>query len=242
MPSSSFSARLVSVRNLTESVRELVLEKDGGPLLHEPGQWINLEIPGTGEPPLTRAYSIASAPSATPRFELAITRVATGPGSGILHDLVPGTTLVASGPSGFFTRPATLGVPSLFVGTGTGVTPLRSMIVAAARAGAKEPLVLLVGVRGESDMLYAEELRALSAAHPNVDVVYTLSQPTESWTGARGYVQDHVPGLLTAIAERGAGDPHVFICGLERMVKAVRDLTRKNLLLPRERVHSERYD
>ena len=130
MPAPSFSARLVSAQNLTVGVRELVLEKTDGPLVHEPGQWINLEIPREDGPPLTRAYSIASAPGDTARFELAITRVAEGPGSQILHTLVPGLTLSASGPSGFFTRAANEGVPSLFVGTGTGVTPLRSMLVA----------------------------------------------------------------------------------------------------------------
>lgn len=246
MPAPTFSARLVSVRDLTPSVRELAFEKEDGPLVHEPGQWLNLDIPRDGEAPITRAYSIASAPTTSTRFELAVTRVTTGPGSQILHTLVPGLSLSANGPNGFFTRAVTEGVPSLFVGTGTGITPLRSMLVAAARAGAKEPLALLVGVRTENDMLYADELRELSTTYPNVEVHYTLSQPSESWTGLRGYVQDHVPHLLQALADRASAaakaEPHVYICGLEKMVKAVRDLTRKQLGLPRERVHSERYD
>jgi len=246
MPAASFSARLVSVRDLTPSVREFAFEKEDGPLVHEPGQWLNLDIPREGEAPLTRAYSIASPPTDSPRFELAVTRVSAGPGSQLLHALVPGLSLSASGPNGFFTRTVNEGVPSLFVGTGTGITPLRSMLSAAARAGAKEPLALLVGARAEGDMLYADELHELAATYPNVTVSYTLSQPSERWTGLRGYVQDHVPALLEALAERGAkggsGEPHVYICGLEKMVKAVRELTRKQLGLPRERVHSERYD
>jgi ferredoxin-NADP reductase len=44
------------------------------------------------------------------------------------------------------------------------------------------------------------------------------------------------------MVEIRAGDPHVYICGLEKMVSAVRQLARKELFLPRERVHSERYD
>lgn len=246
MPAPTFSARLVSVRDLTPSVRELAFEKEDGPLVHEPGQWLNLDIPREGEAPLTRSYSIASAPTDSTRFELAVTRVTTGPGSQILHTLVPGLSLSANGPNGFFTRAVTDGVPSLFVGTGTGVTPLRSMIVAAARAGAKEPLVLLVGVRTENDMLYAGELTELAAAYPNVEVLYTLSQPGSAWTGLRGYVQDHVPRLLQELGERatnaGSPEPHLYVCGLEKMVKAVRELARKQLGLSRERVHSERYD
>jgi NADPH-dependent ferric siderophore reductase len=32
------------------------------------------------------------------------------------------------------------------------------------------------------------------------------------------------------------------VCGLERMVASVRDLLRKQMGVPREQVHSERYD
>jgi NADPH-dependent ferric siderophore reductase len=34
----------------------------------------------------------------------------------------------------------------------------------------------------------------------------------------------------------------VYICGLQKMVSAVRDLLRKEMGLERQQVHSERYD
>jgi len=34
----------------------------------------------------------------------------------------------------------------------------------------------------------------------------------------------------------------VYVCGLERMVGSVRELLRKEMGLPRQQVHSERYD
>ena len=46
---------------------------------------------------IRRAYSIASAPDGTPRFELAVTEVTGGPGSGYLCGLGPGATLRAVG-------------------------------------------------------------------------------------------------------------------------------------------------
>lgn len=147
-----FSVRLVAARSLTESVRELVFEREDGPLLFDPGQWVQLILPG--DPELRRSYSIASPPSGSPRFEIAVTRVADGDGSARLHGLPVGGSLRALGPSGFFTRRDDAGVPSLFVGTGTGFTPLRSMLLAAIAAGAKEPLWVLFGVRYEADLLY----------------------------------------------------------------------------------------
>ena len=50
------------------------------------------------------------------------------------------------------------------------------------------------------------------------------------------------PELYDAMRRLEAGEPHIYVCGLERMVSAVRHLARKEMGLPRERVHSERYD
>lgn len=118
---------------LAPNVRELTLERvDGEPFEFEAGQSISLVLPmPTGEG--RRAYSIASAPEGTPALSIAVTKVEGGPGSTFLHDLAHGSVVRAIGPQGFFTRAR--GLPSLFVGTGTGVTPLRSMIHDALRRG-----------------------------------------------------------------------------------------------------------
>jgi ferredoxin-NADP reductase len=188
-----------------------------------------------------RAYSIASAPRGTPRFQLAITHVAGGPGSSYLHGLAEGTELTAIGPQGFFTRSAP-DAPALFIATGTGVTPFRSMIEDALAKRDKKPLWLLFGVRNEADRLYLDELNELMGAHANLRVEYSLSQPHADWRGKRGYVQTHVQALWTELAARGEGEPHAYICGLQRMVASVRDVLRKEMNIPRQQVHSERYD
>lgn len=239
-PPESFHVRLASARALAPSVREMVFERvDGAPLDFLPGQWLNLMLPigAPGEEEQKRAYSIASAPNGTPRFELAVTRVAEGPGSNYLHRMQVGDTLRAVGPSGLFTREANDPAPALFVGTGTGITPLRSMLHAALDDGSEVPLHLLFGVRHEEDILYREELERLSQTHPNVVVHITLSRPEAGWTGLRGWVQGHVPKLLASL-----DSPHIYVCGLDRMVAAVRALLRNELGVDRKRVHTERYD
>ena len=40
----------------------------------------------------------------------------------------------------------------------------------------------------------------------------------------------------------GLGPQHAYICGLQKMVGAVRELLRKEMGVPREQVHAERYD
>ncbi len=269
-----FEARIVRGRALSPSVRELTFERtDGQPVAFEPGQWVNLILPAPpstpgGEPSaLKRSYSIASAPAGGSTFDVAVTHVQGGPGSTYLHEAPVGATLSCIGPQGFFTRAATTAWPSLFIATGTGVTPMRSMIQAAlahdsaARAvtavttaattattapTSMAPLWLLLGVRREVDVLYAEEMAALAAEHPRLRFVPTLSQGSSDWTGRRGYVQTHVKALWAELAaaatHAGLEPPHAYICGLERMVGSVREVLRVELGLPRQQVHSERYD
>ena len=243
-PSQPFDARLVTSRRLTPSVRELVFERaDGAPFQFDPGQWVNLVLP-LPEGEIKRAYSIASAPVAgSPRFELAVTQVEGGPGSQFLHRIKEGETLRAIGPQGLFTRGQHAPLPSLFIATGTGVTPFRSMIEAALHAGCGAPLWLLFGARFEEDILYQEELTRWAAEHPHFRYEITLSRPTPGWTGRQGYVQHHAAELVRELrAVSAEAEPHAYICGLERMVSAVKDLLRNDLEMPRKHVHTERYD
>jgi CDP-4-dehydro-6-deoxyglucose reductase len=253
-----FDARLVATRMLTPHVRELTFERaDGQPMAFEPGQWVSVSLPrlpplppasdveganrGDGGPG-KRSYSIASAPDGSPRFEMAITRVAGGRASSWLHALEPGVVLPFVGPHGFFTRTAADTAPALFVGTGTGFTPLRSMLRAAIAARNETPVSLLFGTRHEEDILYAEELQAIARENAFVRYEVTLSRPPSYWTRRQGYVQTHVRALWEELAARTGQAPHTYVCGLTRMVGSVRDLLRKEMGLGRELVHTERYD
>jgi ferredoxin-NADP reductase len=238
----NFDVRIASAYLIAPAVRQMMLERVGeGSVDFDPGQWVNLVLPLSGGD-VRRAYSIASEPDGSNRFEIAVTRVETGAGSKYLHDLPEGSVISAIGPHGLFTRMADDPHPALFVGTGTGVTPLRSMIRAAIRHQSGAPLWLLLGVRYEEDILYREEMESLVTTHPEVRFVVTLSRPGQTWTGGSGYVQNHVPALLRALESKSGAAPHVFVCGLERMVKSVRELCRGELGVDRKRVHTERYD
>lgn len=241
-PPPTFDVRLVRAGMISPQVREMAFERvDGERFDFQAGQWVSLVLP-LAEGEARRAYSIASPPEGSPGFEVAITKVDGGPGSTFLHELPVGGTLRAIGPQGFFTRPKEARQPSLFVGTGTGVTPLRSMIKDALSAGDAAPMRLLFGVRFDADRLYREELQALEAKHSNFRALYTMSRPPPEWQGPTGYVQTHVEKLWRELEALNAGPPHVYVCGLERMVGAVRDLLRKQMGVDRKQVHSERYD
>jgi ferredoxin-NADP reductase len=202
------------------------------------GQWLSFQqVKPQGEE-LTRAYSIASPPGEDPRFALCLNRVQDGFMSNFLCDMKEGEEIRCQGPFGdFILRPPTR--DTIFVATGTGVAPFRSMLhwllADESRHQGKE-LSLLFGSRYEKDIYYHEEFLRLAAEHHNFHYLPTLSRGSSPWRGLRGYVQEHV----ASIAQHRADMP-AYICGLDKMVKANRELL-KSLGWDRKSIHYEKYD
>lgn len=233
-----FNATLVAARALSPSVRELTFDPGQG-FRFVPGQWVSFRIPQPGGEILARAYSIASAPRTDRCFDVAVTRVENGPGSAFLHAIETGASLAMTHAQGFFTLAPVLR-PLVFVGTGTGLSPLRSMLLGALGDPSFEPVptVLLYGVRSEAELLYDAEWRALTARAPWFRYEPTLSRADDSWRGRRGYVQTHLRELVGALG----GDADVYVCGLNKMIREVRAVLKEQLGFTRERIHTERYD
>ncbi|MDD9941684.1 MAG: FAD-binding oxidoreductase [Myxococcales bacterium] len=210
---------------------------DGAPLAFTAGQWVNLHVSAAGAEH-RRAYSIAglSPPDRPDLFDLAVTHVEGGVVSSTLHAASPGYRCLMDGPHGLFTRTGLLEQPALFIGTGSGLAPLRAMLHEALGLPTRPRLEVLFGCRTQADILWRDELEAM-AADGAASVYVTLSRPDADWQGMRGYVQEHVAAVV------GTGPrPHVFICGLSPMVKGVRATLKRDLGYDRKRIHSERFD
>jgi CDP-4-dehydro-6-deoxyglucose reductase, E3 len=225
--------RVSAVRQLSPSVRSLslsVIDQAGpladqagreGPFGFVAGQWVNLHVRTADGGSEKRAYSIASGPGVWP-LELAVTHVVDGIVSPLLHAVGVGDELSCDGPYGFFTREgAARQAPALFVATGTGLSPLRSMLIDLLADPTHAPVTVLFGARTQADILWRDELQAVAARDPRIRVEVTLSRPEPGWQGRVGYV---------------------LICGLSPMVTEVRALCKTELGYDRRRIHSERYD
>lgn len=234
------TVELLATQPLSPTVRMLRFRMlDRAPLAFVAGQWLNFDI-ATPQGIARRAYSIATAPNTDEPdcFEIAVTRVdAGGSASLVLHTLEPGAQLEVDGPHGFFTREDTRTLSALFVGTGTGVCPLRAMIQDELKATEGTRLALLFGCRSQADILWGEELAAWAQAHSRFSLHVTLSRPEPGWTGLDGYVQRHLRALVDP-----ASRPHVYVCGLTKMVSEVRRVLKDELGYDRRMIHSERYD
>jgi CDP-4-dehydro-6-deoxyglucose reductase len=183
---------------------------------------------------ITRAYSVAS-PQQGNRFELCLNRVDLGAFSPYLFSLKPGETIPMKGPLGTFTLREPVR-DSVFVATGTGIAPFRSMFLDRRIWDAGKQYTLILGVRFEDGILYKEEFEELEREHPNFRFWPVVSRPGPGWKGRNGYVQPHV---VEAVGERR--DVHVYICGLKEMVNDVRQRL-KDLGFDRKNLIYEKYD
>ena len=200
------------------------------------GQWLSFQQVKPDGEELTRAYSIASAPGDDGRFVLCLNRVQDGFMSNFLCDMKEGQEIRCQGPFGDFI----LRLPirdTIFIATGTGIAPFRSMLhwllADEARHQGKQ-FWLVFGNRAEKDIYYHDEFLRLAGEHSNFHYLPTLSRGSADWQGLRGYVQEHVPGIAR-------GDMHAYICGLDKMVSANRELL-KSLGWDRKSVRYEKYD
>jgi CDP-4-dehydro-6-deoxyglucose reductase len=211
----SAEARLVGWRDIGPEVRHFLFEiPEVERFEFLPGQFVSLSEALNGKK-VTRAYSIASPPAGN-RFELSLNRVKEGVFSPHLFELEPGDRVRIKGPYGGFTlRPA--GGDAVFVATGTGIAPFRSMLWSRLPADAERRYTLLFGCRYESALLYREEFERFEREHPNFRFLPTISRPGEDWAGRRGRVQPHLEEALA-----GRRDVDVYICGLKEMVNDVR--------------------
>ena len=238
-PFRTFVARLVRTVALSELTRHLEFELRYVPRFgFVPGQWLSFKRDMPNGEEITRAYSIASPPSDDNRFALCLNRVQDGFMSNYLCGMKEGDEIACEGPFGnFILRPPMR--DTLFVATGTGIAPFRSMLhwlLADASRHQNHELWLLFGNRTEQDIYYHDEALRLAEEHATFHYLPTLSRGGPEWRGLRGYVQEHVGGIV-----QGRSDMRAYVCGLAHMVTANRELLQR-LGCDRNSILYEKYD
>jgi ferredoxin-NADP reductase len=227
-------ANLVESFEIAPEVRHFVFEvPEVEKFTFIPGQFVSFQEM-IGEKKITRAYSIASAPGDTNRFELCLDLVPEGKLSPRLFTMKAGETLEMRPPLGMFV----LRNPprdSVLIATGTGIAPFRSILNGHLNDPTRN-LTLIFGVRQERDFLYHEELQELAKRFSNFRFLPTLSRAEEGWSGRTGYVQEHLPEV---IGDRR--DVDVFLCGMKAMVDDVRNIL-KDMGFDRKQILFEKYD
>ena len=234
----TLKAKLLAWKELAPEVHHFEFEVPGvDNFAFTPGQFISV-IDRVDGKEVTRAYSIAS-PRDGNRFELCLNRVEDGIVSPYLFGLNPGDEVEIGEPLGYFTLRHP-GHRAVFVATGTGIAPFRSMLL--DHLPKTQPHVtLLFGVRYEQGLLYREELEQLANEYKTFRFIPTITRPTASWEKATGRVQAHLDEALAIRTPDELSTIDVYICGLKEMVDDVRrELKMRGF--DRKQIIYEKYD
>jgi len=238
MPAVKCLSEVIEVKHLTYDVKEISLKLIDPPLLEfAAGQYIAIEITETkdGHQRLNnRPYSIVSPPEEREVIKLCANLVPGGPGSTYLHSLQVGEKVPFLYPLGFFTiKDRTMSL--LFVATGTGIVPIKSMILHLLRSGSQRPMMLLWGLRKEEDLYYQSEFTALARKYPFFKYLLTLSQPSPEWEGLRGRVTHRIHHEIETVENLEA-----YLCGSLTMIKEIRSILLEKGL-PKKSIHFEKF-
>ena len=209
-----FTSRLASIEKVSSKVYierfELIEPKE---ITFLPGQTVMLYI----APGVNRAMSIASPPSEKTSITLAHDVSPMGSYSKWAISAKAGDQMQFMGPLGNFVAYKESPRRKVFVATGTGIAPFRSMILDMPL----ETMTLYWGLRHEEDIFWQKEFEELSHTYTNFRFVLTLSQPTENWqvsaSRRRGYVGDHL-----FADEKNLPGTDFYLCGNKNMITDMR--------------------
>jgi len=182
------------------------------PVKFLPGQYVNIEVPGTGQ---HRAYSFSSAPGA----DTASFLIRNIPG-GLMSTFIasqakPGDEVNFVGPSGsFFLRE--IARPVLMLAGGTGLAPMLSMLAYMEANPPAQKVHLVYGVTNDEDLVETAALDEFAAKIPGFTWEACIANPASAYP-RKGYVTQHLlPEHING------GDVDVYLCGPPAMVEAVR--------------------
>jgi ferredoxin-NADP reductase len=241
-----FPLRLTESHMLAPAVRHMSFERaDGKAFAFVPGQFVQIHFHYADGKATKRSYSVATVGNGTvtpvERVEIAVSYVEGGAATALLSDLAEGGTVDASGPYGrFCLMDADTNKRYLLVGTGTGVTPYRSMLPKIREAIATRGCTfeLIYGARNETELLYGDEFEAFAREVPGFAFHPCFSRQMR----ATPRPNDRSGRVHVALAELKPDAAHdiAYLCGNPDMVDQAFALL-KEAGLPVPHIRREKY-
>ncbi|MSO75317.1 MAG: 2Fe-2S iron-sulfur cluster binding domain-containing protein [Alphaproteobacteria bacterium] len=198
----------------------------GDPLcrfVYWPGQYCSLVLNIDGKK-VVRSYTISSTPTRPYVLEITVKRVPGGLVSNWLADnLHIGDRIEAAGPKGKFSLiPGKIPQKLLFLGAGSGVTPVMSMARWLCDVAADVDVQLFNSVRSPDDIIFRKELEYMTARYKMFSTVLLAETRgrTGDWSGLTGRINRPMLEMISSDLH----DRHIYMCGPEGFMNAVRGI------------------
>jgi Na+-transporting NADH:ubiquinone oxidoreductase subunit F len=232
-----FTATVESSVVLTHDIKEICMRlNEPAEISQRPGQYVQVQAPSP-DGPVFRAYSISSPAYEKNIVQLVVRLVPGGVGSTYLHNVSPGDPISFTGPYGEFWLNEDPSVEIICVGGGCGMAPMRNIIYTIYEKWPDRVCWLFFGCRTTHDVFYLEQFEELAKKHPNLHVVYALSDKLgedEKWDGETGFIHLSADKYLEPGIRRQA-----FLCGPPLMIEAVTRVLKEKGISPDDIFYDE---
>jgi CDP-4-dehydro-6-deoxyglucose reductase len=199
------------------------------------GQYIDFLLKG-GE---RRSFSMANPPHADEPIELHIRHVAGGNFTDhVFGKMKERDILRLEGPLGSFFLREDSAKPIVFVASGTGFAPIKSIIESAFHRQITRPMALYWGARRPKD-LYLNQLPerwAQQHAHFRYVPVISEARAEDGWSGRSGFVHRAVMQDLPDLSAH-----QVYACGVPVMVDSARKDFIAQCQLPEDEFYADSF-
>lgn len=174
------------------------------------GQFISLKVSETAY----RSYSISSSMFEHNNLSIIVGIGHDGVGSNYVKNLQIEDTVEFVGPSGRFVLPENSKKNLVFIATGTGISPMLSMIDSLLKNSTDSNVSLVFGIRDKSELFLEKHIQTLKSSHKNFDYKICFSQetPSDVLNAYNGRVTENINFTETAFSQ-------YFICGNPYMVQ-----------------------
>src|SRR5689334_8324460 len=186
-----------------------------------------------------RAYSMGNAPEDDAHIELHVRNMANGAFTEYVFGKMKERDILRfEGPLGTFFLREDSDKPIIFLASGTGFAPIKSIVEHALHIGVKREMVLYWGARTRGDLYMLDLPMKWQADHDNFSFVPVLSDSPaeEQWSGRTGLVHQAVMADFPDLSGY-----QVYACGVPVMVEAAhRDFTTQ-CRLPDDEFYSDAF-
>ena len=213
-------SKISVIDKLTDDILKIVLRLPPNSNFNfNSGQYVNI-IKGN----LTRSYSIANCSDHKNQLEFFIKNYENGLMSAYFFKKAKINDLLRlEGPIGtFFFRDSSF-KNIVFLATGTGIAPIKSILEGLDKSHEQcqnKNLWVIVGARYKKDLFWEPDYNNL-----NIKYIPVLSREDNNWSGEKGYVQDIVIKKQIDLT-----DTQVYACGSNNMINSAKDIFFKNNL------------
>ncbi len=240
-----YEGRITRIQDIAPNVKHFWLQlHEGEKIAFRAGQFVTMDLP-IHEKRLKRwrSYSIASPPTegGDTTLEFCIARLEQGLATSYLFEHATTETIIRwKGADGTFTIREPITEDLVFVCTGTGIAPFRSIILDIFNKNIPHKNIhLIFGTRTQDDILYRTELETLARQYPEFSFDIALSrEPSDSaWLGYRGYVHQ----IYMAHYRVPRRDVKFYLCGWSKMIDEAVALLWKDLGYDKSQILYELY-